>query len=197
MRKSVSAAGAAVLLATAGAAQAQVTSGFWLGAEGAYEDYGNGLDDVSAGVAVGYDYVIGDQWLIGGAVRGTIEGLDKTVEATNGGQFLRTRTENDDEFGVSARIGRVFASRWVAYAQVEYDRFDRLVTLTRNAEVCAPPSGNCFVSTESRSKEKLWSGGVGLEYGPTQNLRLRAAYSYGERGEQERDRVGLTVAWKF
>lgn len=197
MNRSLLAAGVAAILGMASATQAQMRTGAWVGVEGAYEDHGHGLDGITAGASAGYDFVFGDHWLVGGAVRGTFESVDNTEEVTTGALFVRTRTENEDPWGLSARFGRIFATRWLAFAQLEYDRFDRLVTVTRNAEVCVPPTIDCITTARTTSKENLWSGGVGLEYAATDNLRLRAAYSYGEHGDEKRDRAGITLAWAF
>lgn len=196
MRVMTRLAGAAALLAIASFAQAQMESGFSLGVEGAYEDYGDDVDEVTYGIFAGYDHVFMDQWLVGAGVRGTIEGLDRSEEVVSPALTVRTRVEHDDQWGFSARVGRIFASRWLAFAQVEFDRFDLRTTRTERAQACAPPDG-CVMTTRTTDEDHLWGGGAGLEFAATPNLRLRAMYSYGEKGSRERDRAALTVAWKF
>lgn len=178
------------------AAHAQLDSGFSVSAEAAYEDFRNDRNDVTYGVGVGYDYRIGDRWLIGGGVRAIVEGVDESEESVTPQMRARTRVEHDDQWIFSARVGWLVVDRLLAFAQVEYDRFDIETTRTETAPVCAPPGG-CVNTVKQRTDDHVWGGAVGLEYAATSNLRIRASYGYGEHGSQERSRVGVALAWKF
>ena len=197
MKHYTMAAGAALLLGMAGATRAEPMEGPSIGVEAAYEDYGDGADDLTYGVTAGWDHAFGDQWLVGGGLRATLSGLDYAEEDRTPTLITRTRIELDDQWGLYARIGRKVAEQWMVYVQIEYEMFDLNVTETERSPVCAPP-GDCELSrTEATFSEHLWSAGLGLEWAATEQLRLRAVYSYGERDSLERHRAGLTIAWKF
>jgi opacity protein-like surface antigen len=186
--------------AVASSAQAETFSGPYIGVEAAIEDYGsNPGSEPTVAVIGGWDFRVGDAWVLGASARATLKGA-KVFETSNipNGQIQDVDVAIEDQFGINARVGYVAADRIMLFAEGGYERFDVAANRTLRAPVCAPPTNNCIISRNDFSfKEDMWTLGAGAEWAINENLRLRGTYTYGDGDGYNRNRFALTAAVQF
>jgi outer membrane immunogenic protein len=189
---------AAATLASAVQAQEHPFSGPRIGAEVSYEDFGSGTDGATVAALAGWDFGVGNNWVIGVAGRYALVGVDGSeTTQTPGGLFQTADVSIRDNWGLSARVGHVVGSKVLIFGEAGYESLRLNAVRTVRAAACVPPTG-CQISREDFSfNEDLWTIGVGAEWALTENLRLRGQYSYGDSKAFDRNRLSLGIAWQF
>lgn len=182
-----------------GLAHAEPFQGPHVGVELASESYDPAPEgEVVYALTAGWDARIAPQWVVGAGLRYTIDGVSASeTSQTPGGALQTTDVSIENQWGVSARVGRVLGDRVLVFAEGGYERFDVDARRTLRAAVCAPPNG-CVISRGDFSfEEELWTVGAGVEWALTDHLRLRGAYAYGDSEALERNRFSLAAAYQF
>lgn len=188
----------AATLASAAQAQEHAFSGPRIGAEVAYEDFGSGTDGATVAALAGWDFAVGENWVIGATGRYALIGVDgsETTE-TPGGLFQTADVSIRDNWGLAARVGHVVGNKVLIFGEAGYESLRLNAIRTVRAAACVPPT-SCQVSREDFSfNEDLWTLGVGAEWALTENLRIRGQYTYGDSKAFDRNRLSLGIAWQF
>jgi outer membrane immunogenic protein len=185
-------------VAVTGPACAESFSGPYVGVDGAYEDYGSTPGKgMTLGVFAGWDFRLGDRFVVGPEVRYTAVGQKGTLTQTTTTAIATARTELENQVGLSARGGYLVTGSVLLYGQVGHEWFRVEAKRTVRAPVCAPPT-SCVISVQDFSfNETMWTFGGGAEWSIGERYRLRAGYSYGDSEAYGRHRftVGFSVQY--
>ena len=185
----------AFLTAAAGAASAEPFDGPYLAVEGAYDNYKQSPDDGrSIAVIAGYDKRFAGDWVIGANVGYGFNKAKEAVVEESTTQITTTRVKLEDDLRGKVRAGRVFGDI-LAFVDVGYERFDVDASQSVKTRPCA--TGTCTTVTDLSFREKAWTFGGGIEWAATENLRLRASYSYGDGEAFKRHRIAAAVGLQF
>ena len=95
------------------------------------------------------------------------------------------------------RIGYAVSDDVLLFAQGGYERLDIDAVRTVRAQACVPPNGCLISRTDFSFDEDMWTAGVGVDWAATENLRLRAQYTYGDSDSYDRNRLSLAAAFQF
>lgn len=189
---------AAATLASAAQAQEHPFSGPRIGAEVAYEDFGSGTDGATVTGLAGWDFAVGNKWVIGATGRYAFVGVDGSETTETPGGLLQTADVSiRDNWGLAARVGHVLGDNVLIFGEAGYESLRLNAIRTVRAAACVPPNG-CQISREDFSfNEDLWTLGFGAEWALTENLRVRGQYTYGDSKAFDRSRLSLGIAWQF
>lgn len=190
------ASAAAVCGVGGGQADAQEFSGPSFGLEAAYEDY-DGAEGETFAVTAGWDFAVNPDWVVGAGVRFTIDGVEDSQRQVLGDNIATTRIAIEDQWGLTARAGRVFGDRLLVFGEVGYEQLHTNAVRELRAQVCAPPSGCLISSLDGSFDEEIVTLGVGAEWAVTDQWRLRGTYTYGDSDAFERSRLALGAAFQF
>ena len=175
---------------------AESFAGPYLGAELATEDFGS-VEGTTTTLVGGWDFTVGPKWRLGVGLRWTVEDIDERRTEALGANVQDISVSIENRRGLSARRGRVFGDRWMAFAELGYETYDVDAVRVLRAPVCAPPT-NCVISRLDGSfDESMTSLGVGVEWAVTEHARLRATFSRGESDAFDRDRLSVSASWAF
>lgn len=169
-----------------------------LGIEASYEDYGSGADGEAVAAIAGWDFAIGNAFVVGLEGRYTIHGVSGSETTTTPAGLLQTEDISiNDNWGVSARLGYAVSDNVLLFGQGGYEKLDINAVRTVRAQVCAPPNG-CLVSRNDFSfNDDMWTVGLGAEWAVTKNMRLRGQYTYGDSDSYDRNRFAITASVQF
>lgn len=187
---------AAALAALAAPAVAQPFAGPWVGVEAALEDYGPHQGEAFAVVA-GFDLAISERWAAGVGGRWTTAGVTETERVRRGQNTSTTRVSLEDQWGVTARVGRRFGERFFVFAEAGYERFHVNAVRELRADFCVPPNGCLISRLDGSFDEEMPTVGLGAEWALTEQASFRAAYAYGDSDAFERNRFSLSAGWRF
>lgn len=188
----------AFALASPCAAQDHLFAGPRVGVEVAYEDYGKGVNGAAAAAVAGWDFRLGEKVVLGLDARYTLHGVEGSETTTTPAQRLQTvDVAIKNNWGVGGRVGYAVKNDVLIFVQGGYEHFDVDAVRTLRAQVCAPPNGCQISRTDFSFEDDMWTLGAGVEWAATDNLRLRAQYTYGDSGSYDRNRVSLAAALQF
>jgi opacity protein-like surface antigen len=194
--KHLAASVAAVLGAGGIQAHAQQFHGHTIGLEAAYEDY-DGAEGETFTVTAGWDIALNPDWVVGAGARLTVDGVEDGQRQLLGVNIATTKVSIEDQWGLTARAGRVIGERVLVFGEVGYEQFHVNAVRDLRAQVCAPPSG-CLISRFDGSfDEEMVTFGAGAEWALTDHWRLRGAYTYGDSDAFDRNRFALSAAFRF
>lgn len=188
----------ALAFASPCAAQDHPFAGPRAGVEVAYEDYGEGVSGAAVAAVAGWDFRLGEKVVLGLDARHTLHGVDGSETSTLPGQRIQTvDVAIENNWGVGARIGYAVTNDVLIFAQGGYEQFDIDAVRTLREQTCPQPNGCQISSTDFSFEEDFWTLGAGVEWAATDNLRLRAQYTYGDSGSYDRNRVSIAAAVQF
>jgi outer membrane immunogenic protein len=168
------------------------------GVEVSYEDYGDGVSGEAVAVVAGWDFRLGDKLVLGLDARYTVHGVEGSETTTTPAQLLQTvDVAVEDNWGVGGRIGYAVGNNVLIFAQGGYERLGIDASRTVRAQACVPPNGCQISRTDFSFNDDMWTVGAGVEWAATENLRLRAQYTYGDSDSYDRNRVSLAAAIQF
>lgn len=177
-------------------AAAQQFSGPYVAIEAAHEDY-DAVDGESFALIAGWDVEVAPAWIVGASVRATLDGVAGTRTQTIGANTATTETAIEDQWSVTARVGRVFGDRVLVFGQLGYEQFHYSAVRELRAPVCAPPNGCLISRLDGSFDEALVTYGAGVEWAATDHWRLRGTYTLGDGDAFEQKRFALTAAFRF
>lgn len=189
-------AAVAVISTIASHAAAQQFSGPYVAVEAAVEDY-DAVDGESFALIAGWDVEVAPAWVVGAAVRMTLDGVSDTRTQTIGANTATTETAIEDQWSINARVGRVFGDRVLVFGQLGYEQFHYNAVRELRAPVCAPPNGCLISRLEGSFDEEMVTYGAGVEWAATDNWRLRGTYTLGEADAFDQKRFALTASYRF
>ncbi|MEA1617370.1 outer membrane beta-barrel protein [Erythrobacter sp. T5W1-R] len=168
------------------------------GVEVAYEDYGSGASGEAVAVVAGWDFRLGEKVVAGLDARYTVHGVDGSETTTTPAQLVQTVDLSiEDNWGIGARIGYAVSDNVLIFAQGGYEHLGIDAVRTVRAQACVPPNGCQISRTDFSFDDDMWTVGAGVEWAATENIRLRAQYTYGESDSYDRNRVSLAAAFQF
>lgn len=177
-------------------AQAQTFKGPTGGLEASYEDY-DGAEGEAFAVTAGWDFTGDADWVVGAGVRFTLDGVEDGQRQALGVNVSTTNVAIEDQWGVTARAGRVFGDRVLVFGEIGYEQFHVRAIRDLRAQVCAPPSGCLISRLDGSFDEEMVTVGAGAEWAVTDTVRLRGTYTYGDSDAFERNRFAVGGAYKF
>lgn len=168
------------------------------GVEVSYEDYGSGTSGAAVAVVAGWDFRLGEAVVLGLDARYTVHGVDGSETTTTPAQLVQTVDVSiEDNWGVGARSGYAVSDKVLIFAQGGYERLGIDAVRTTRAQGCVPPTTCQVTRTDFSFDDDMWTIGAGAEWAATQNLRLRAQYTYGDSSSYDRNRLSLAAAVQF
>lgn len=168
------------------------------GVEVAYEDYGAGADGEAFAVVAGWDFRLGTTVVAGIDARYTVHGVDGSETTTTPQQQLQTVDVSiEDNWGIAGRLGVAASDKLLIFVQGGYERLGIDAVRTVRAQACVPPNGCQISRTDFSFDDDMWTLGAGVEWAATENIRLRAQYTYGESDSYDRNRLSLAAAFQF
>ncbi len=168
------------------------------GVEVSYGDYGSGASGEAVAVVAGWDFRLGENLVIGLDGRYGVHGVDGSETTTTATQLVQTIDLSiEDNWGLAGRIGYAVSDNVLIFAQGGYEHIGIDAVRTIRAQACVPPNGCQISRTDFSFDDDMWTAGAGVEWAATENLRLRAQYTYGESDSYDRNRVSLAAAFQF
>jgi outer membrane immunogenic protein len=186
--------GAAAITATY-PAKAEPFSGPFVGAEAGFESYPQDLSGGVATVIAGWDWRLGDKWVVGLEGRYGEPGAEHKKTATIGAANAVTSVALNQQVGGAVRVGRMIGDRTMVYASLGAETFDVKAVRTVTPR---PPCANCNpVRTDFSFSEDVVTAGVGAEWAFSDQWSVRAAYTYADGDAYERNAVSVGVRLHF
>jgi opacity protein-like surface antigen len=187
---------AALFGLVASEATAQHFQGPRIGLEIAHEDYG-AVAGESVAIVAGWDAEVAASWVVGADVRLTVDGVEERRSSAVGVNTQTVTTAIEDQWGVSARVGRVIGGRVLLFGQLGYEQFHYDAVRDLRAPVCAPPT-SCLISRLAQAfDEESMTYGVGAEWAVTDHWRVRGTYTRSDGSAVESDRLAVTGSFQF
>lgn len=169
-----------------------------VGVEVSHEDYGSGASGEAAAVVAGWDFRLGERLVLGLDARYTVHGVDGSETTTTLTQQVQTVDISvEDNWGIGGRIGYAVSDKFLIFAHGGYEHLGIDAVRTVRAQACVPPNGCQISRTEFAFDDDMWTVGAGVEWAATENVRLRAQYTYGDGSSYNRDRFSLAAAFQF
>ena len=192
----LAATAAAICALAACSASAQAFTGATLAVEFASEEFGS-LEGTATTVVAGWDFAVTPEWQWGLGLRRTFADVEERRTEPLGANVQDIIASIDDRRGASLRIGRTLGARWLAYAEVGYERYDYSGLRVLRAPVCAPPTSCVISRLDQAFDDSMVSFGVGMEWAMTDSARLRAALGRGDSDTFDRQFASISLAWNF
>lgn len=168
------------------------------GVEVSYEDYGSGASGETVAVVAGWDFRLGEAVVLGLDARYTVHGVDGSETSTTPAQLVQTVDLSiEDNWGIGGRIGYAVSDNVLVFAQGGYEHLGIDAVRTVRAQACVPPNGCQISRTDFSFNDDMWTVGAGVEWAATENVRLRAGYTYGDSNSYNRNRFSLAAAFQF
>lgn len=169
-----------------------------IGVEVAYEDYGANVDGETIAAVAGWDLAVGEKAVIGIEARYNLHDVESSQTSRTPAGFNQTAdVAIDENWGVAARVGVAVTDNLLLFGQGGYEHLDIAAFRTVRADACVPPTGCVISRTDFSLSDDMWTIGAGLEWAATENIRLRAQYTYGESDSYDRNRLSLAAAFQF
>lgn len=183
---------AAILFGNAAIARAETFDGPYVGAAAGYEDYSGDLSGAAYHAYAGWNFRLGDGWVLAPEVRFGDSSAENTVQRSTATQTTDARLAIDNQLGASLRLGRLLSDNVLVYAAGGWERFEVNATTTRRAIPC---DGCTPVVQDFSFDEDLWTLGGGVEVALSQRIALRGAYTYADGVSYHRHSLtaGLTL----
>jgi outer membrane immunogenic protein len=195
MKLKTSIACALAAAAFAPTAISQTFSGPYVGVEAGYETFPEDIDGGIYGAYAGWDVAITDNWVIGLEGRIAEPGASFRLSRDTGTGTAVSKVDLDSQYGISARLGRVFAENTLVFAQIGYEQFDVDASITTTPK---PPCTQCAPTINDFSfEEEMPTIGAGVERALSEKIRARVVYTYGDGDAYERNRFSVGLAYRF
>lgn len=193
----LSSVAAAALLVSAPAFANEGFGGIYAGGQIGYDSYGIDLDDgvdsaslnadgIEGGIFVGYNWLF-DHFVVGVEGQAAMSDADTTISTEDLDFTLKAK----ETYGISARVGTLISDNALVYVLGGWV----------NTRFKADAAG--LLSSDESERLNGWRAGVGIEAKVSENVSVRAEYSYadyevsGDVVEPKNSSFQFGIGWYF